>query len=195
MPECGAIDSWIGREELHTRWEWEKDFAAFYLRFLEFLAHEAGLTTPLVTARHLLLDGPTILMRKVPPVVPDIVFINSVPLSGQWDQDLTPLNRVASQLKGRVMSTEPLPVAPRMFPATCSRDVAPRLIDIARACAGARYVIGIDTGPMIPTFNIYSKARHIVLHNTVNYAGYPNTRTVKTMAALESALEEERLLL
>ena len=195
MPEGLAINSWIGQDELHTKWGWEDDFAAFYLKFLEYLADKAHLTSPLTISKHLLLDGPAILMRKAPARPADVLFINSKPFSGQWDEDLAPLNQLVHLIRGPVMTTEVLPPGFRMFPVTSTRDHAPMLIDIARAAMDAKYVIGIDTGPMIPTFNVYSKARHIVLHNSVSYDGYPNTVTVKTYGALQRVLEEEKLLI
>lgn len=74
----------------------------------------------------------------------DWLVINSECLSGQipfWDE--ARLARIARALPGRVVTTHPVPGL------ICTRDVAPSLFNIGQLAGRCRFVVGINTGPMI----------------------------------------------
>jgi hypothetical protein len=74
----------------------------------------------------------------------DWLVVNSECLSGQlpvWDEGR--LARLALSLPGRVITTHTVTGLP------CTLGLAPRLQDIARLAGRCRFVVGINTGPMI----------------------------------------------
>lgn len=194
-PRNFGVNSWIGQNQIHVRWGWERDFAAFFLRFHKFMAGTAGLPCPFTKSADLLLDDSRIHARSLNYGQDRILFINSRPQSYQWSENVRPLERLLPSLAGRVVTTEVVSPGILPYPLPCTRVVAPRLFDIAALAARVDYVIGIDTGPMAATYNQYCTAKHIVCHNSVSYNGYPNTVTVKSIPQLLEVLKEERLLI
>lgn len=191
-----AIDSWIGQDQLHTKWKWQDDFSAFQIKFFDFLARRASVCNPLTRPEHLRLDGLPVVSRHRPYGPINVLLVNSTPLSYQWTEDLDPLHKLVNRLKGRIVTTEYPPPSLIECPVPCTRTEAPKLIDVGAVAIDAKFVIGIDTGPMIPTFNVYSHATHIVCHNAVNYdfPEHPRTVTVQDYAQLEVALNRFSLL-
>jgi hypothetical protein len=159
------------------------DWAAFHLDWFAYLCrimkdtegYQWGLQSPITLPEHLLWDHPGLVRAANlhptlvwPETKPDVLVINSQPCSGQamaYDGihylDLVILRLMEKGL--RVITTEPTGLG---VPST--RDYGMSLTEIGTLSIELRRgIVGVATGPMWPTFNIWNRGlKRVILLDT-----------------------------
>lgn len=164
-----ALCSWIGHEGFVWRFpNRNRDRVSFLVAWFKRLASLAGLESPIHRVEDLLFDFPALL--KPVPVTADILVINSSPLSGQCrSYQVGCLDSLAQALaqKHTVISTE------KIENIHCTRDHGLSLCGIGSLSRSCKAVVGIATGPVWPTINVWNHGKvdivYIVDNEHINY--------------------------
>ena len=163
----GAIDSWKNRDGKFYENPKRDDWVAYHLEFFDALSRDLGLDTPLEEASDFLFDYPALAHRRERI---DFLIVNSHPLSSQFaaynDNQFIGLIQVLAEKGMSVMTTKPTKIAASTHPRT--------ITGIGRL--SARYVFGVATGPMWPTWNIWHEPEfRVVLSDREHIDISPNT--------------------
>jgi hypothetical protein len=183
-----SINCWIGHEEFHTSHPNWHDYPSFYVDFFKHLSKKAGIRSPIVQKGHMLFDSPEIHRRRIPKTHYDFLIINAQPKSGQWPHNESQFLNLITSLRNarkRVITTHPCGI--QNVPATI--HLGYKIIDIAKLSTQVQNIIGIDTGPMGSTFNIWNQTtvkNRFILHDT-NYFTHDNCYRVHKWADLVPA--------
>jgi hypothetical protein len=152
------LDTWLGAHGWFYTQPDRADFVAIYLRHFSNLALWMGLPCPFTTARDLLFDYPA-LERGSSPISNRcqrrILVINSAPQSGQFQSyDPAAFDRIITSLTdaGHLVYA----TAPSRTATLCTIDTRMDITAIGRLSQAADVIIGVPTGPMWPTFNIWN---------------------------------------
>lgn len=187
-----SVDAWKNRKDGFYGHPKRDDWAAFHLEFFETLSADLGLENPIKQAADLLFDYPAI--KRGPREKYDFLVINSAPTSGQLlsffadDFDLL----IGSLVKKgySVITTE---LSRLGVPCTRPRSVT----QIGSLSLGCSYIVGVGTGPMWPTFNIWNtetvKLRLILLERERIFIA-PNTQHATNVAQAMTILSGHGLL-
>ncbi len=152
------LDTWLGAGGWFYGQPDRHDFAAIYLRHFANLARSMGLPAPFTTARQLLFDYPALAPRtRSYTGIRGILVINSAPQSGQFPGfSHDGFDAIIARLHaaGHTVYT----TAPSRTPdALCTLDLGASVTDIGRLSTDhIDAIIGVPTGPMWPTFNIWN---------------------------------------
>lgn len=207
----GSIDAWknAGAGTPNGGYfdkSWLKgDFAAFHIAWFGHLAQQMGLRPVFEKPSDFLFDYPAI-QKDVTPRLPSgyrnekfaILFVNSRPCSGQcmaydsvgyFDSLLLELCT-----KHSVVTTQQSEVIHGM----CTTETEMTVSEIGALSLRCRYVVGVATGPLWPTFNIWNQQsvtrRIVMLSNgeSLNLGG--NITQVSNREEMREALVREGLL-
>lgn len=180
------------------------DFAGFHLEWFAHLSDQMGLPNVFTHPADLLFDYPAIqrnVVDRIPehgPTNPRILFINSRPCSGQcmaYDS-VDYFDPLIAELatKHPLMLTQPSKV-PNI---PCTTQTEMTISEIGALSLRCVYVIGVATGPLWPTFNIWNQQtvlrRIVMLGNGERLNLGANVRQVSNLAEMRLALTEEGLL-
>jgi hypothetical protein len=152
------VDTWLGYSGWFYNQPDRHDFVAIYLRHFANLSRTLGLACPFTTARDLLFDYPALAPHTDRYTgLRGILVINSAPQSGQFPEfSHDGFDRIIAQLHAAghcVYTTAPS----RTKDALCTLDLGSSVTDIGRLSADhIDAIIGVPTGPMWPTFNIWN---------------------------------------
>jgi hypothetical protein len=152
-----ALNLWIGHNGFFYGQPDRHDFVAVYLRFFARTAFLLGLPSPFTTARDLLFDYPALydLPVKITGTEERVLVINSAPQSGQFrSYDPISFDRLVQDLRyaGHIVVT----TAPSLYASFCTQDTGMDITAIGRLSQTATAIIGVPTGPIWPTFNIWN---------------------------------------
>jgi hypothetical protein len=143
-------DMWIGHYA-HTKIE--TGIRALYRDALKYLHLEnLGISTSVYQQEDYLLDT----YRRLDPKFNDVhvLILNNQPMSGQFQYDKAKVDamceRIASKFK-KVVVVSPVGSIP------CTQTDGLQLQDIGAISTHAKYIIGFNSGPLIPCFNIHTK--------------------------------------
>lgn len=186
-----AINAWKNRlGNIHNH-VLRNDWVAFYMYVFDGLARDMGFENPLKRRADFLFNYPRLRKKKFDNV--DFLVINSMPHSGQLhginDEDF---NRLVTLLLARghsVITTSPILGVPCTEPLTVAEIGA-----LSLAC---KYIVGVATGPIWTTFNIwntYSVKLRLLLLNRERVLIAPNTKHAETMLEAINILREKELL-
>lgn len=153
-----AVNLWIGHNRFVHDHPDGKIYDLMYVDFWKYISLKMGVDNPIKTREEnlILLDE-----RASPGEEYDVLFINSKPMSFQVIYEEHLYERIIAHIAGRSLSvctTYPLAGARHC---TITNNYSVR--DIAEISTKCRYVIGIHTGPLIPTLN------ERTLNNVLNY--------------------------
>ncbi len=173
-----AIDTWMGhyRSVLYSR-----PYDVFLLYYFNKLAEQCKL--PSIGA--LFYDDASLLERyeKLPEAFKevDVLFINAEPKSGQFTYDQLEWDAFAMQLVTagyKVVCTTPIQIAAQI---PCTMRSGLSVKDIGAISTRAKYIIAVNSGPIIPCLNIFTICNvrdWFVFDTTVSYA-WPSIRMCK----------------
>jgi hypothetical protein len=114
-------------------------YEAVYLDHFRRICRDAGVDCPFTSTMEICHAQPEL---DEPGDSWDWLIVNSQCLSQQLDHwDEPRLARAALSLPGKVVTTHPVHGLP------CTREIAPRLWDIAKLAGRCRFIVGINTGP------------------------------------------------
>jgi hypothetical protein len=156
-PPPTAHNAWLGADGWFYGQPDRHDFVAIYLRHFRRLSQALGLPSPFTKARDLLFDYPA-LESPLPAELDDghrILVINSAPQSGQFPAyDPAAFDRIVRDLRnaGHIVAT----TSPSPHASLCTQDTRMDITAIGRLSQTATVIIGVPTGPMWPTFNIWN---------------------------------------
>jgi hypothetical protein len=156
-PPPTAHNAWLGADGWFYAQPDRHDFVAIYLRHFRRLSQALGLPSPFTKARDLLFDYPA-LESPLPAELDDghrILVINSAPQSGQFPAyDPAAFDRIVRDLRnaGHIVAT----TSPSPHASLCTQDTRMDITAIGRLSQTATVIIGVPTGPMWPTFNIWN---------------------------------------
>jgi hypothetical protein len=148
-----SVDAWKNTGGFWENHDSKNDYAAFMLDWFAVLGSRLGFKSPLQTPKDLLFDYPTL-----GPVDRgtdfDVLFVNSVPLSGQVDNfDGHALDGLASELQQQGLNV--ITTRPTRFPiSTISNKTVTEIGQLSQAC---KVVIMVSTGASWATFNIWNQ--------------------------------------
>ena len=151
-----ALNTWLGADGWFYGQPDRHDFVAVYLRHFARLSAALGLPSPFTTARDLLFDYPALEMPPSDGGVARLLVVNSPPQSGQFQSfSHDGFDRVIALLDAaghNVITTSPSLIAD--IPCTQAQHMDVTAIGrLAQRCTA---IIGVPTGPMWPTFNIWN---------------------------------------
>jgi hypothetical protein len=145
-----GADGWFyGQPDRH-------DFVAIYLRHFRRLSQALGLPSPFTKARDLLFDYPALQMPAADGGVARILVVNSPPQSGQFQSfSHDGFDRVIALLDAaghNVITTSPSLIAD----IPCTQAQRMDVTAIGRLAQRCTAIIGVPTGPLWPTFNVWN---------------------------------------
>lgn len=154
---ANAINSWLACDNfIHTFPGRNSEHVKYMIAWFDYLAKKAGLESPIKTVEDLLLDYPALLKPVPVPQDYDVLVINSPPCSGQY-RGWNPgewMNLVRDLAKkNSVITTEKVDAFP------CTRDFGLSLTGIGSLSRTVRNIIGVATGPIWPTLNVWNHDR------------------------------------
>ncbi|MDE2020336.1 MAG: hypothetical protein KGJ13_08380 [Patescibacteria group bacterium] len=150
-----SINIWKNRNGDFFKHQKRYDWAGFYLEFFDILSRDLGVENPIKQPEDFLFDYPGITAKKYPPI--DFLIINSQPFSGQfvnfWGEQFDWLIGKLREKKYSVVTT-----APCSHPVPCTQGHAPpmSISDIGSLSLHCKYIFGVATGPIWPTFNVWN---------------------------------------
>lgn len=151
-----AINTWLGADGWFYGQPDRHDFVAIYLRHFARLSHALGLPSPFTTARDLLFDYPALEMPPADGGVARLLVVNSPPQSGQFQSfSHDGFDRVIALLDAaghNVITTSPSLIAD----IPCTQAQRMDVTAIGRLAQRCTAIIGVPTGPMWPTFNVWN---------------------------------------
>ena len=153
-----ALNTWLGADGWFYSQPDRHDFVAIYLRHFANLSRALGLPNVLFTPRQLLFDYPALAPHTDRYAgLRGILVVNSPPQSGQFPAfSHDGFDAIIAQLHAAghcVYTTAPS----RTKDALCTLDLGSSVTDIGRLSADhLDAIIGIPTGPMWPTFNVWN---------------------------------------
>lgn len=155
-----AVNTWLGADGWFYNQPDRHDFVAIYHRHFANLSRALGLACPFAGAdpRDLLFDYPALERGSTPvsnPCQRRILVINSAPQSGQFQAyDPAAFDRIITSLTeaGHIVYA----TAPSRTATLCTLDFRMDITEIGLLSQAADAIIGVPTGPMWPTFNIWN---------------------------------------
>ena len=157
-PPPTAHNAWLGADGWFYAQPDRHDFVAIYLRHFRRLSQALGLPSPFTKARDLLFDYPALAPATTAYTgLRGILVVNSPPQSGQFQSfSHEGFDRIIALLHAAghcVYTTAPSSTKD----ALCTLDLGSSVTDIGRLSADhVDAIIGVPTGPMWPTFNIWN---------------------------------------
>ena len=150
------INTWLGADGWFYGQPDRHDFVAVYLRHFARLSAALGLPSPFTTARDLLFDYPALEMPPADGGVARLLVVNSPPQSGQFQSfSHDGFDRVIALLDAaghNVITTSPSLIAD----IPCTQAQRMDVTAIGRLAQRCTAIIGVPTGPMWPTFNVWN---------------------------------------
>jgi hypothetical protein len=193
-----AIDIWKNRAGDFWQHPKRNDWLAYHIEFFDKLARDLGLESPMQEADDFLFDYPAIADWFVDNEYecPQVLVINSQPMSGQMPQySADAFVGLVDKLRERysVRVTQTLPH--RRHDDILTHPLT--LSQIGGLSIASEYIIGVATGPIWPTFNIWNrdtaKLRVLMLEpERVNIA--PNTEHADCVERAVGILMEHGVL-
>lgn len=150
-----SINVWKNRHADFFNHRKRYDWSGFYVEFFHKLSRELDVENPLTKPADFLFDYPSISAKKFPEI--DFLIINSMPFSGQfvnfWAEQFDWLIGKLKEKGHSVVTT-----APCSHPVPCTQGHAPPMTisDIGSLSLRCKYIFGVATGPIWPTFNVWN---------------------------------------
>lgn len=155
----GSIDAWIGAESyIWSQPGANTEHIPFMMGWFQHLSKKIGLESPITEPVHLLLNYPALLRRTGLSKRYDFLIINAAPTSGQFrDYSEAKMTAFVDKLHQRhkVIATGKCDV-PGLLTA---QDHNLSLTDIGSISLLCDRIVGVATGPIWPTFNIWNHHR------------------------------------
>ena len=155
-PPPTAHNAWLGADGWFYGQPDRHDFVAIYLRHFRRLSQALGLPSPFTKARDLLFDYPALQMPAADGGVARILVVNSPPQSGQFQSfSHEGFDRVIALLDAaghNVITTSPSLIAD----IPCTQAQRMDVTAIGRLAQRCTAIIGVPTGPLWPTFNVWN---------------------------------------
>ena len=154
----GRVDTWVGASGWFYTQPDRHDFVAIYHRHFANLSRALGLACPFAGAdpRDLLFDYPALEMPPADGGVARLLVVNSPPQSGQFQGfSHDGFDRVIALLDAaghNVITTSPSLIAD----IPCTQAQRMDVTAIGRLAQRCTAIIGVPTGPMWPTFNVWN---------------------------------------
>lgn len=206
-----AINAWKNSGGYFENSWLKGDFSAFHIAWFGHLAQQMGLRTVFEKPTDFLFDYPALqkdVTRRLPPGYQlekfDILFINSRPCSGQcmaYD-DVNYFDPLIEELARKycliVTQKTNLPARSGEYGIRCTTETEMTVSEIGALSLRCNYIVGVATGPLWPTFNIWNQhsvtRRLIMLSNGEQLNLGANVRQVRDRDEMRSALVQEGLL-
>lgn len=141
---------------------YKNNHVMFHASWFSFLANNWGLDNPITRSSDMLFDYPALLddELKFDPAPCDVLVVNSQPCSGQllaYDkvEYFDPLLEQLAAKGLRVVCTQKTEVQG----VSCTTDFGLSVTDIGHISLRTRIIVGVATGPLWPTFNVWNQAR------------------------------------
>jgi len=173
----GAINAWIGHANFFYEHPHRADWVQFHLAWFERLSSVLEVPNPIACREDLLFDYPELKGLATPHY--DYLIINSPPQSGQLP-DYHPdfFIKMAQNLKNEgksVITTMPTGVCENTL------DMGFTVTDIGALSRNVDHIVGVATGPMWTTFNIFNlnnvlSRTFYCAHQTVNLTDNTSTK-------------------
>jgi len=151
LRENGSFDAWKARKGGFYNDPERNNWVLYHLQHFERLAADMGIENPVKSPRDLLFDYPALENGTIEPF--DVLLINSMPFSGQLP-GIKPEH--FDELIGRLMDSgySVVATAKSSYSLPCTQPHSVTAIgSMSMAC---KYIIGVATGPMWPTFNVWN---------------------------------------
>ena len=133
------------------------DWVAYHLEFFAGLARDLGVENPAAAPDDLLFDFPRLRAKEWPKF--DFLVINSIPMSGQFrGYDIAFFDIMIAELRkrGSVIVTGPS-FAPGIASTLSYLGYPLTVADIGALSIGCKHIIGVPTGPIWTTFNVWNR--------------------------------------
>ncbi len=160
-----AINAWRGVDGFWHKHNYRNDFVTFHQDWFRHLRIQMGFPEGVIDGvDSLMMDYPALDARANPYPKFDYLVINSIPHSGQFSAyNPHEFDRMIKHMLKRGKSV--ITTAPTNTDAKCTNDgmTGMDVTEIGRLSQSARCIIGVPTGPIWPTFNIWNRETDRVL--------------------------------
>lgn len=198
LDECAdGVNTWCGTDGWWYRQTDTTDWAANYLRWLAIVADRLGFPCPFTQPRDLLFDYPALKSGAVPWGIKGILVVNSPPLSGQFagfsSDGFDRIIRLLYNAGHTVVTTQPSLIEH----VPCTQDHRLTITGIGRLSQQCRAIVGVATGPMWTTWNVWSDTtvdHRIILSDRERVDLSPNTAHANSLSLVPELLRERGLI-
>ena len=148
-----SVNAWIGRENYFHNHPDRDDWVKFHLAWFDKLSDLLELSSPIACREDLLFEYPALKAREYPQF--DYLIINSPPQSGQ----LPTYNQAWFIDKAKELANQGLKVITTYPTGVCESTLERKMTvtDIGNLSLYVNNILGVDTGPMWTTHNIYNQ--------------------------------------
>jgi hypothetical protein len=190
-----AVDAWINQGAFSPRGGFvaksplRLNWVEFYKGFFADLARRMGLETPIHSDEDLLFNYPALMNDTQLPGRWDVLVCNSSMMSSQvrgWkDADWDDIIQRLIQKGQRVVCTKPSRTG-----TTCTAEHGLSVTGIGNVSMRVDKIIGCPSGPMWPTYNVWTKNKsRVVLQGTETVALGTDTTHARNKGDLVMILE------
>lgn len=197
LDECAdGVNTWCGTDGWWYHQPDTDSWATTYLRWLGIVATRIGKPMPFTQPADLLFDYPA-LLHPSPSGFHSILVVNSPPLSGQFqgysNDGFDRIIRLLYSAGHHVVTTSPSLISD----VPCTRDQNATITTIGRFSQTCRAIVGVATGPMWTTWNIWNRTLinpRIILSDRERVDIAPNTIHCNSLTLVPELLKENGLL-
>lgn len=190
-------DVWKNRDGFFYGHPKQYDYTGLYIDFFQMISGIFGVENPITTPSDLLFDYPAIRRTRYPDI--DFLIINSPPLSRQFagfsDDHFNALIGLLIEHGYSVVTTAPSSYDD--VPCTQRQDPPLSVSAIGGASLSCKYIVGVATGPIWPTFNVWnsdSVLLRVLLLDRERVLIAPNTEHAEAMPEVVDILRKRELL-
>ena len=177
-------DQWFGHQE--NRYNW----CDFYISFFHKLAGEMGLQSTILKPSDFLLDYPALLTPVWGSDPVDVLVINSAPLSGQFRAYTDAHGGYFDPMLRALVAKGKHVVATRNTGVPGVRYTPPLSItEIGNLATRATLIVGVATGPMWTTLNVWAKPEKFVICLDCNET-IDNAPNIVHVSSVDAAMRE-----
>lgn len=143
------------------------------IKFFEFISNKINIDNPIKEKKDLLMENVGLLKNNILSDKFDVLIINSIPMSGQYEFNNNDFINLINEMKSRMSYIRIITTNHTgINDVKCTLDYDLSLIDIGNLSLYCDYVIGVHTSPLIYTFNVWNicKIKKWYVLHTPKYA-------------------------
>lgn len=157
------------------------DISKFWPKWFNYFSKKMGMESPIVETEDMLSDYPALLETNKLTDKVDVLIINSLPMSGQYEYEEDEFRRVIRECTEKGMRVV---VTKHIDDVECTLDYNFNLIQIGSIAISAKKIIAVNTSPIILSINKYNTNTKVVaLDKYIDYS-YSNVTSICSLKQL-----------
>lgn len=160
-----SICSWFGNKDFNFI-KTIKDmgntpsYVKVNILFFDFISRLINIDNPIKEKKDLLMDNIGILKNNILSDKFDLLIINSVPMSGQYEFNNRDFINLINELMSKIPNIKIITTNKTGIDGVkCTLDYNLSLVEIGNLSLYCDYIVGVHTSPLIYTFNVWNLCR------------------------------------